>query len=321
MGLYNKLSLQMVYDLLNASNTLPIPIDSTQAKFGTPSAIVPANGTIQDTTVKVIALAAGQYVGNQALTYRRVNLVSLFRSVPLRIDLYSAAAVNQSPYSMAQLLPYINAKYGLNLQAADITSVAFPAGNTNANPSYGVAAGTRNAVANLTIPSTNLAWSPISIPVCWVQAPQDLGTLLATPNLETALTYPGLVDTVSSAIYVPNMDVYYTDFTDIFTSLSFTPAAWNGAALTTAAAYTPIITAINQASGKTYTVGQGNPQGSVAMDITGALMYGAIDLTQAANQALYPEADYRYFNRLLVLKLQPVNLPWGAGDMMLHYNV
>lgn len=323
MGLYNKTSLQMLVDLLNASNpSLPVPIDLTQVKFGVPSVVTPTSGAIQDTKVKVLALAAGQYVGNTNLTYRRVNLTNLFRSVPLRIDLYSPAATNASPFTMAQLLPYINAKYGLNLQASDITSINFPAGNTSANVAYGVPAGTRNAVAALTIVSTNPAWSPISINVCWVQAPQDLATLLAVPSLETALTYPGARDVVDSTVYVPNLDTYYLDFTDPLTSvygLASSVPQYGGSALSAATPFLQLIAAIAAVTGKAYTLGQGNPAGSVLLDLTGATIT-YVDLTTAANQALYPEADFLYYNRMLVIKLQTIN-SWGAGEMMLHFNV
>jgi len=325
MGLYTKTSQQMLFDLLNASNpSMPFPVSSSNVKFGTVSTVTPSGGAIQDTAVKVIALPGSPYVGNQALTYRRLNATVLFRSVPLRIDLYSSANTSTSPYKMSQLLPYINAKYGLNLQASDIVDVNFPAGNTNANAAYGVATGTRNAVATLTFTTANYAWLG-NINVCWVQAPQDLSTLLATSSLETALTYPGQRDVVNNTVYVPNLDVYYQDFTDQFTTLWGTPLAstvpgYNGAAIATSTnSITGILNAINALSGKTYTVGQGTPAGSQAMDLTGAVMT-KVDLTQAANQTLYPESDYRYYNSMLYIKLTAGTNTWGAGDMMLHYN-
>lgn len=325
MGIYNKLSQQMVVDLLNASNpSLPIPIDLTQVKFATPTVIASPVG-IQDTQVRCVALASGQYAGNMLLTYRRLDLTALFRSIALRIDLYSAAGTGSSPYKMSQLLPYINAKYGLNLQTTDITDVNFGAGNTNANAAYGVPAGTRNSVAALSIATGNPAWKQVSINVCWVQAPQDLGTLLAVPSLETALTFPGQRNVVDSTVYVPNMDSYYYDFTDqlttLFTTLSNIPT-YNGLAIGTnpATQIQWLIQALNALSGKTYTWGQGNPAGSQAMDLTGALVYTNIDLTLAANQALYPESDYKYYNKMALIKLQSGNT-WGAGDIMMHYNV
>lgn len=324
MGLYTKTSQQMLFDLINASNpSLPFPVSASNAKFGTVSSVTPSGGAIQDTSVKVIALPGSPYVGNQQLTYRRLNATNLFRSVPLRIDLYSSAGVGSSPYKMSQLLPYINAKYGLNIQASDIVDANFPASTTNAQAAYGVAAGTQNSIATLTWTTTNYAWLG-NINVCWVQAPQDLSTLLATSSLETALTYPGQRDVVNNTVYVPNLDTYYTDFTDALTSafgsITSVPAyGTGGQTMTNAGAFITVVNALNAATGKSYTLGQGNPQGSQLLDLTSAIIY-SYDLTVAANQALYPESDYKYFNRMLVIKLQAVN-SWGAGEMMLHYNV
>jgi hypothetical protein len=329
MPIVSQQSQALVLSLINSSNpSLPFPIDATQVKFEPCAAITPANGTIQDTQVRIVALPGGKYAGNVMLSYRRLDPSVIFRSVPIVINLYSAAAAGSSPYKMSQLLPYINAKYGLNLQIADIVDVSFPAGNTNANPSYGIPAGVRNAVATLTFATGCLAWKN-SVQVCWAQAPQNLATLLATTSLEQSLTYPGYSNTVGSSLYVPNLDSYPVDFTDALAAaygvsplLSTTIPTWNGAALSTSSTYTPILTALNAANipGHTYTVGQGTPQGSQKFDLTGALIYGNIDLTQAANQALYPESDYRYFDRAILIRLQTGNT-WGAGDLFMHYNV
>ena len=326
MGLYTKTSQQMLFDLINASNpSLPFPVSASNVKFGTVSSVTPSGGAIQDSSVKVIALPGSPYVGNQQLTYRRLNATNLFRSVPLRIDLYSAASLGQSPYKMSQLLPYINAKYGLNIQASDIVDVNFPGIVTTAQPAYGVAAGTQNSIATLTWTTGNYAWLG-NINVCWVQAPQDLSTLLATSSLETALTYPGSRNVVDGTVIVPNLDVYYQDFTDQFAAIWGSPLLyanvpnWGGAAIATSTnSITPLLNAINTLTGRTYTVGQGSPAGSQNYDLTGATI-AKVDLTQAANQALYPESDYKYFNSMVYIKLQAASNPWGAGDMMLHFN-
>lgn len=323
MGLYNKTSQQMLIDLLNASNpSLPIPIDLTQVKFGTVSAVVPTGGAIQDSTVKVTAIASGQYVGNQALTYRRLGVAVLFRSVPIRIDLYSPVATNVSPFNMSALLPYINAKYGLNLQASDITDIAFPAGNTNAVPAIGLAAGTRNSSATLTFTTANQAWSG-SILVYWVQSAQDLGVLLSTPNLEHSLTYPGQLDIVGPTVYVPNLDTYYQDFTSFLgAGGTLIPVTFASATIPNSTVSNPfwvsLMAMLASASGNAYTNSStGSP--SDKFNLTGATTSAIIDLTLPANQALYPEADFRYYNKLLVITLAAANT-WGAGQMFIHYN-
>jgi hypothetical protein len=47
---------------------------------------------------------------------------------------------------------------------------------------------------------------------------------------------------------------------------------------------------------------------------------GQIDLTQAANQALYPDANYVDFNRAIYLDI-PASTGWGVGRLWFHYNV
>jgi hypothetical protein len=323
MPLYPAQSLQMLANLINSANpTLPVALTPTNVKYGTPTAVTPPNGQIQDTSIKVTALASGQYIGNTTLTYRRVNFANLFRAIPIRIDLYSPAGTSISPYMISQLLAAINAKYGLNLTAADIVDAALPAGNTNAVPAIGLPAGTRNSSITVNASTTSYGWEG-SFTLYWVQAPQNIASMITTPSLENARVYPGGLGTVSPSIYVVDLDTYSYDFTAVLgTGGTINPAAIASGTIpvTSTGNFFSLVQAINAAaaSGNAYTC-SGN--GTQLRDLVGSTTSAVLDMTQAANQQAYPEADYRYFNRLLVITLSANAAGWGAGKLFLHYNV
>lgn len=318
MPIYAKQSLQLLADLVNAANPqLPVALTPTNVKWGVPSTVTPGSGQIQDTSIKVTALATSQYIGNTSLTYRRINFANLFRSIPIRIDKYSPAATGSSPYKISDLLGAINAKYGLSLTAADIVDAQLPAGNTNANPTIGLPAGTRNSSVTVAAAATSYAFEG-SFTLYWVQAPQDISTMITTTSLEQARVWPGNRNVVDSSIYVVDLDTYSIDWTDILVNTIAPGQLANGTVLVGNAGWNAFVAALNTATGKTYT-NTGN--GTQAMDLVGSTFGQAIDLTQAANQATYPEADFKYFNRMLVLTLSANAAAWGAGKMYLHYNV
>lgn len=323
MPIYAKQSLQLLADLVNAANpSLPVALTPTNVKWGTPSAVTPSGGAIQDTSIKVTALASSQYIGNTTLTYRRINFSNLFRALPVRIDKYSHATQGTSPYKISDLLGAINAKYGLSLTTADIVDASLPGGNTNANPTIGLPAGTWNSSVTVQAAANSYAFEG-SFTLYWVQAPQDLSTLITTTSLESARLWPGNRNVVDNTIYVVNLDTYSQDFTAYLgTGGTINTAAIAGGTIplasTNNANMNALIAAINTLSGKTYT-NTGN--GSQAMDLVGATLSNVIDLSQTANQTTYPEADYKYFNRLLIVTLPSAASVWGAGTLYLHYNV
>lgn len=323
MPIYAKQSSQLLADLVNAANPqLPVALTPTNVKWGSPSAVVPSGGAIQDTQIKVTALATSQYIGSTTLTYRRINFGNLFRALPVRIDKYSPAAQGTSPYKISDLIGAINSKYGLSLTTADVIDANLPAGTTNANPTIGLPSGTWNSSVTVTATSGSYAFEG-SFTLYWVQAPQDLSTMITTSSLETTRQWPGNRDLVDNTIYVVNLDTYSQDFTSYFgTGGSITTSAITGGtvplASTNNANMNAMIAAINSLSGKTYT-NTGN--GSQAMDLVGATISAVIDLSQVANQTTYPEADYKYFNRLLIVTLPSAASVWGAGTLYLHYNV
>jgi hypothetical protein len=326
MPIYSKQSLQLLADLVNAANpTLPVALTPTNVKWGTPTTVTPSGGNIQDTQIKVTALASGQYIGNQTLTYRRINFGNLFRALPIRIDKYSSANLGTSPYKISDLLGAINAKYGLSLTSADIVDGNLPAGTTNAQPAIGLAAGTRNSSITVNAATGSYAFEG-SFTLYWVQAPQDISTMVTTTSLESARVYPGNKNTVDASLYVVDLDTYQYDFTDSFnnaaTSEGISLATFISRATNTTIGNTSdglnqsrvdMVNAIATLSGKSY-VATSPASANLSLYGIKATHY---TLPDAVN---VPEANSKYYNNCLVIDILPAN-SWGTGRLILHYNV
>lgn len=337
MPLYSKQSQQLLVDLINASNpSLPVALTTTNAKYGAPAVITPQAGTIQNTSIKVTAKASSQYIGNTTLSYRRLDFGSLLRSIPVRIDKYSPTGTNFSPYKISDLIAVINSKYGLNIQPSDYVDGSLPAGNTNAVPAIGLAAGTRNS--SITVAAAAGSYGYVgSFTLYWVQAPQDLATMILTPNLENARVYPGGLSVLdpagTSTPYVVDLDAYNFDWTDLFQTLGILNASGvyaNNYLGTYANGVQPTANAYGAAwAGMVQQLLVNNPSAPYTAytqtdpgNVKGSL-YGAtatiVDLTTLANQQTYPEANFKYFNRCYVIDV-PAAKAWAAGRLYLHFN-
>lgn len=328
MSLYPKQSLQMLVDLINAANpTLPVPLTTTNVLYGAPAAITPTGGNIQNTSIKLTAVAGSQYIGNQTLQYRRIDFGILFRSLPIVIYKYSPAGTGSVPYRISDLIPAINAKYGLNLTSADFTDGNLPVGNTLAVPAIGLAAGTRNSSVTVTAPSTSPGYIN-SFTLYWVQAPQDISTMITVTNLENARVYPGKLNTVSASPYVVDLDSYYYDWTATLNQIAANQATTLATVISFLTVYAignyvngqngygtsvyQFIQALAALTGQPYTM---NSPASASMSL-----YQAQFVHYTLPNAAVPEADSKYFNNCLVVTIPGAN-SWGAGKMIFHYNV
>lgn len=325
MPIISQQSLDLLVALINQDNPdLPVALTDTNVKYGTPTIVVPTGGAIQNTSLKLTAKNTSAYIGNTVVQYRRIDLGTLFRAIPIVINTFSPASAGSSPFNISGLLGLINSKYGLSLTTADIVDGALPAGNTNAVPAIGLAAGTRNSSITVNANATSYGYVG-SFTLYWVQAPEDISTMIGTTSLETARVYPGNLETVSSGLYVPDLDVFSFDFTDAFNAAATAEGMALGTWIndlcavtlgTSAAPYNAIqaqlIAAIQSVAGKTYNMT--NPA-TTAMSLFGA------QLTQVVLPATtLPEADSTYFDRAVYLTLPAANT-WGAGRMIFHYNV
>lgn len=325
MSLYPKQSMQMLVDLINQANpTLPVPLTATNALYGTPTAVTPTGGNVQNTSIKVTAQAGTKYVGNTTLLYRRLDFGILFRNLPIVIYKYSPASAASTPYKISDLLPLINAKYGLSLSATDVVDGNLPVGNTNAVPAIGLPAGTRNSSIAVAAATGSPGFIG-SFTLYWVQAPQDIASMILVKNLENARVFPGARNVVDGSVYVPDLDFYSIDWTSALNQVAVATSQSLAVALgflsnyalgtqtgQVATAHNSLLAAINAAITTPYNFT--NPAS------TPYSLYGIRFTNVILPSATLPEADSKYFNRALYLDL-PGAAAWGAGRIILHYNV
>ena len=111
MAIYKGGDLDNLIDLINENNPdLPWPLDKVNFIYGKPAPIVGATDAQPNTTVRVQAKFNSTYRGSIDVAYRRVNLATLFRGIPIIIYRWWSGYIY-----MRDLLPLINEKYGLNL--------------------------------------------------------------------------------------------------------------------------------------------------------------------------------------------------------------
>jgi hypothetical protein len=323
MSLYPKQSMQMLVDLINQANpSLPVPLTTTNALYGTPTAVTPTGGNIQNTSIKVTAQAGTKYVGNTTLLYRRLDFGILFRNLPIVIYKYSPNA--GSPFKISDLLPSINAKYGLTLTTADIVDANLPVGNNNAVPAIGLVAGTRNSAATVAAATGSPGFIG-SFTLYWVQAPQDIASMISVTSLENARVFPGGRNVVDNGVYVPDLDFYSIDWTNALNQAGVASSQSLAQVLvfltsyglgtqtgTGATVHNSLLASINAAITTQYNLT--NPAS------TPYSLYGIKFTNVTLPSAALPEADSKYFNRALYLDL-PAGASWGAGRIIMHYNV
>lgn len=112
MTILNQPSAQIIVDQINQDNALTLRVD--QVNFGAPS---PVTGTgKRDTDIPVTAAVGKGYVGSNIVNLDRLKGSLLFLS-------YTPKIVVSSPSTTADLLPAINARFGLQITSAEIQNV------------------------------------------------------------------------------------------------------------------------------------------------------------------------------------------------------
>lgn len=329
MPIYSKPPLDMLVDLINEANPgLVIPVTKTNVRPGTPTTF--AGSGIVNSQVPLFAVSNGPFVGQKTLNYRRLDFATIFRSLPIVIWKYSSKPANQSPYSIFDLLADINAKYGLNLTQADVNDANLPVGNTAAVPAAGIPSGTLNSSVSVIAKSGSLGWQG-TFTLYWAQAPQDISNLIATPSLANARVWPGNRDVVDGTKYVVDLDAYGYDFTDSLlaaaTGLGYTSMGnWLSQGYITglpfqqqanyAAHQNAVINALNQVSGKTYTL---NADQTSAKSLYGVTCVSKVGLVPGTPDATYPELNNTIYNSALIIDVLPAHT-WGVGRIIMHYN-
>lgn len=321
---YNKTAKQLLVDLINEGNPdMPFPINMTDYDFTRPEGIeVLPNG--HNTQIRVIAKPTAPYTGNVLLTYRRINLASLFRGVIPEVKHWVSVSGYQWYQDLIQLHDLLNKfskKYGILLEKDQIRNVGLDRYN-----------GDRGDFFNIYAENDSLVF------VGYTQAKWTIGKRTLEDLLE--------VDDIEGRVY-PDGNDFSEDLdrrpylTPLFHNTDFTMyhqengSNWNRYDYrfsgTTASSYYRqyriyegiMDSAFRQAfgfgvvPGYDYTrydhAGTGKDEnGDVYLH---DIRYYRISLPDAR----YPEANSEFFNSAIVIEI-PEDCPWGVGNIYFHYN-
>ena len=116
---FSKASAAIILDLINGSQTPPATLTAADITLGVPSANATDPETTGDTAVVVTGVLAEGYKGSVTVTYNRVPITAVVGANSDEFEVGSATNVSD-------LLAQINARFGINLTAAEITDAALP---------------------------------------------------------------------------------------------------------------------------------------------------------------------------------------------------
>ncbi|HHS7556207.1 TPA: hypothetical protein ACTPQ1_004497 [Salmonella enterica] len=117
----NKTSDLLVLDLINEKNP-DAELELGKIKMGVPTPVT-TEGADRNTSLVLTARKNSGYIGEQTVTYDRLDGVSLFRNVTAYLDV-------KLPKTTVDLLDTLNKQYGLKVTEDDITPEPIP-DNTN----------------------------------------------------------------------------------------------------------------------------------------------------------------------------------------------
>lgn len=319
MQLYPKTAAELVLDLITAANpSLPFPLNSTLVSLGPVSAIAVVPPAIANTSVRINTKPNSPYIGNKVVQYQRINLANLFKDITPNIRKYSATGeAGQSPFTVYQLLSFINAQYGLNLSEDDVTNANFPAYSTITE--NGVSK--RVSSVSMTAKATSQAFIG-SVVVRAEAGKRELESMITKQEL-SGRTYPGGNDFVTVTKDRLNMMGYGTDWTEMMLASSAYGPAWMvwrdfvvGAGTNTAnaAVQQKFFDAINTQLTTSLTTGHQTNTPATRWNLVGAAS-AVVTLPNAS----YPEANSKDYNRMVVITAG-VGHTWGFGTIYMHYN-
>lgn len=116
MSMYKKGTTDTLLDAINVENAISVlPLSLDNVGFGVPVEVM-TPGETQNSRVRVYALMRQGYQGVVDIDYRRLSLEVLFTNQTLLVQFTGAK-------KLSDVLPAINATYGLNLVKSDIVDV------------------------------------------------------------------------------------------------------------------------------------------------------------------------------------------------------
>lgn len=306
MPLYAKPSKALVYDLINAANpTLPVPLTPLNMALSDVKAATVVGNAAMNTAITCTSIG-GDYIGRKTLNYRRLTFSTMFRGQILQINRYSANQGSTSAvvFSIYQLLPVINAQYGLNLTEDDVNNANILRGSVQEDGFY-------TATVTLTAKTTSLGWLG-SIPLKWKSAPQDLASMITVTDLNARL-FPGGNDfSASGRRPVMNNLMYGIDWSSL---LSTTPFNGYPTSLAIGTQTTAFLNAVFDQCNTAYGTAFPSQTAWTAAMLTG---YEIVVLPSAK----YPEANSKYYNRLLTWDTPAAMVDtYGNGRNYIHFNV
>lgn len=332
MAIYSKPSKQMVIDLINAGNpNLPFKINETDFELLDLKSIdTLPNG--HNTSIRIVAKPNTNYVGNLILTYRRLNILNVFRNMVPVIDYWvpNTGANSNQLITSSELHSKLGDKYGFLFEAGMWSSVAL-------SGYHGVRGDT------FTISALAANWAFIgTISAKWNIGQQSLESLLSIDQIPGRL-YPGgndftVVDDRRYWITPDGFDVDYSKYSATFGTLepelgtngtigySMYLGSTTSNYATALNSIKALVSSIKTRSGDNYIV-RGGLQADLAVEGIKYDMTGVSIRNYRLPHAAVPEANSEFYNRCIVLDPDVLTTfyptavkKWGTGRLILHYN-
>lgn len=331
MPIINKVSSELVFDLLNQANpNSPVKFSGNNLNLGKLTAITPPAGQIQNTKIMLSNKPSSEYIGRVEATYRRLDLSKLFRGLTITLAKFSPLVKSGSSTAWASfvkdLLPTFNAQMGTAFTADDLVDVGISRGSLNAQNRY------QNTVS-ISAKATSLAYIG-SFSFTWVDAPQDIDAVVTVTDL-AGRTFPGGNVFDDKHPLVLNGAYYGVDWTDVIMGVNPSPDANFGSnnnywlSHNVGGTLGPSIIAIIAEANKLLDIGLFftsslyNDRSSMA-NLNSTLWAARVRQLPSAD---FPEANSEYFNRVIALippAASSITDPAAkqyAGTLLLHYNV
>lgn len=283
---YRKPSSQLVLDLIARDNPdLPFVLTLDNCILGAARTMTPVG--IRNTVLSVNPKSASGYIGALNVTYRRLEIATLFPQGRVYLDEWTPS----SPILIAEVCDMINRKYGTALQPSDFSTTSIT--NSTGNKTITVSGTSRAFIGSLTV-VRNVGERPVDT--------------LVPATVDAA---PRLVADVVPAIEADNLADFRTygiDFSRFsgllasFTTLTTFPVN---------SATRELIAYMGLCVGEDYSLDR--PVASRGG------FGGARIIRYVLPNINVPEANQDY-SAVAVIRLPANNNGWFAGQFLLHYN-
>lgn len=308
MALYTKPPKELLLDLIKEANpNLPLPLNATNLSFGIPKTITVTPGSISNTEIVLTARGGSGYVKKVTVKYRRISLDTLFRGLVAEVYKYTAAGPGSYPFDLYGLLKEVNLRFGLNITQDDVTNTWFPWRDDKYYPDR------RSSQAVMKAKPESLVWTGETT-LRWVSDKKSIADVVLIQEVATRKFPDGSRLITDASKYVLNCETYDANMREFNSDIDnvYNAAVLGSTVAQAVTAQTKLIAAINEVSGKTYTLNQYTSNEPFALG-------GITPRLFTIPHADLPEANSVDFNRVLVIEY-PAAAQWGAGKLFLHYN-